>query len=77
MWRHHPVSRLFLVWLNEFGDSVVERATAGWLAGSKDLAFEQEARGRALMAKEAAGVTLEHIRAFYAELLGGVEEQAE
>jgi hypothetical protein len=56
---------VFLRYLLDYRDEIEDRVLAGWRAGEVRLVEEQEARGRAAAAAEAAQVELAHIRQFY------------
>lgn len=62
LWRHHPVSRVFLQWMRDWADEAEKRSTADWLAGR---GVSEEARGRILAWREASGAHVEQVRQFY------------
>ena len=64
LWRHHPVSRVWLQWVNDYADALEKRVTAEWLSG-KPLESMSEARGRILACREMAASGVEAIRQFY------------
>ena len=62
LWRHHPVSRVFLQWIQDWADRAGDKALALWLEGSP---LPDEIRGRILACREVSGAHVEQIRQFY------------
>ena len=62
LWRHQPVTLLFLRWVNDYANAVERSATATWLSGHP---IPDEARGRVLTCREMAKANFEAISMFY------------
>ena len=65
MWRHHPVSKVILRFLERYRRASQELLLRGWQTGSLRLVDEQEARGRWLAIEDILNLEWESIRAFY------------
>ena len=71
-WRHHPVSRLVLRFLEDYRDHLLREAIGAWFAGNLTAMQEAEGRGRALMTDELVALSFADIQKFY-----GVMPEAE
>lgn len=65
LWRHHPVSRVVIQYLNDYAVSLEREALERWRSGALRLIDEQEMRGRVLTCLEMADLSFESIRGFY------------
>jgi len=65
LWRHHPVTKVFLQYVNDFALVLEREAIDRWRAGSLRLIDEQEMRGRVVTLRELAELPFEAISMFY------------
>lgn len=65
LWRHHPVSKVFLQYIQDYRDTLKREAVDRWESGALKLVDEQEMRGRVLVCSEMADLSFESIRSFY------------
>lgn len=68
-WKHHPVTKVFREFLNDYRGAVKARMIEQWEAGALKLTEEQEARGRLMAIREIIDLEFEHIAGMY-----GLEE---
>ena len=66
LWRHHPVSKVFLQWVQDWAAAAEAQEMRRWISGFGVL---EEARGRILACRDMTEATLDSIRQFY-----GVED---
>jgi hypothetical protein len=64
-WRHHPVSRLVLQFLEDYRDARLLEALDAFWSGTLGPLQEQELRGRARLADEIVALAWEDILRFY------------
>ena len=64
-WRHHPVSRAVLQFLEDYRDSLRLAALDAFEGGELTAMQEHEARGRMLMCAEIVGLHWENVLLFY------------
>ena len=64
-WRHHPVSRLLLNYLDDYANGLERQLVANWYAGQMTDEMAKEARGRALVARELGNLSLADLQGFY------------
>lgn len=64
LWRHHPVSKVFLQWVSDYADQLERASMAQWLSGGS-LEGMGERRGRILACRETATAGIDAIRKFY------------
>jgi hypothetical protein len=65
LWRHHPVSKIFLKYLSDYADALEREGLERWRAGTIRLVDEQEMRGRVLTIREMSELQFEAISVFY------------
>ena len=65
LWRHHPVTALFLQYLRDYREVLRREALDRWEAGALNLVDQQEMRGRVMTCAEMADLPFEAIRSFY------------
>lgn len=65
LWRHHPVSEVFLQYLRDYAGVLEREMMDRWKSGAVRLIDEQEARGRVVACIEVADLPYESIREFY------------
>lgn len=65
LWRHHPVSKIFLKYVEDFASILEREALERWRSGSLKLVDEQEMRGRVLTLREIVDLPFEAINQFY------------
>jgi hypothetical protein len=68
-WKHHPVTKVFREFLQDYRGAMKARMIEQWEAGALKLSDELEARGRALAIREIIDLEFEHIATMY-----GLEE---
>lgn len=64
-WRHHPVTKCFLLYLAHHSLSFQREALDRWRAGNLKLVEEQELRGRIATLEELCALDLGDIQRFY------------
>lgn len=74
-WRHHPVSRVVLRFLEDYRDERLREAIDAWMAGGLTALQEGEGRGRALLANELAVLSFEDVLRFYGVVPVVAEEE--
>lgn len=67
MWKHDPVTKVFMKYLRDYGDAVKGRVVAQWETGALQLMTEQEARGRYLVTKEITELDFGSMYSLYAD----------
>ena len=65
LWRQHPVSKVLLRDLGDYGRELRRRVLEDWEAGRLTLAEEQERRGRLGCLSDVLGLSLDDVREFY------------
>ncbi len=65
LWRHHPVSKIFLKYAADFASILEREALDRWRSGTLKLVDEQEMRGRVLTLREIVELQFEAIDQFY------------
>lgn len=65
LWRHHPITKIYLQFIADFGATLEREAMERWRVGSLKLVDEQEIRGRVVACTEMAELSFESIRSFY------------
>lgn len=65
LWRHHPVSKVFLQFMSDYANTLEREALDRWRSGTLKLIDEQEMRGRVLTLRELTELPLEAVKAFY------------
>lgn len=73
LWRHQPVTKMFLQYLRDRRADFVTGATEQWLAGELVLSDEKEMLGFAKCLGEITATKLSHIIDFYQQL-AAIEE---
>lgn len=71
IWKHHPVTKMFMQFLNDQRDAQLKYLLAAWEDGALTLMDEKEIRGRTALMKELTELEYSAIQAFY-----GVEPDA-
>ena len=64
-WRHHPVTRLVLQYLEDYRAALVKEAVGRWESGKLVLTDEHELRGRILVVREIGELPFSAIEEFY------------
>jgi hypothetical protein len=67
LWRHHPVTKVFLKYVEDFSVALEREAVDRWISGALKLIDEQEMRGRIMTLREISELPLSAIREFYKE----------
>jgi hypothetical protein len=67
-WVHHPVTKWFRRYLEEYRADLVAAASERWLGGEIKLSEENEMKGRALCLTEVATLPFNAIANFYDQL---------
>jgi hypothetical protein len=62
LWRHHPVSALFLQYLADYREALARKVLEEWLASGN---INPEARGRILAVRDMEVLGLPSIQRFY------------
>lgn len=65
LWRHHPVTKVWLQYIVDYSGVLEREAIARWKSGVLKLTEEQEMRGRVMACLEMADLSFESIRSFY------------
>lgn len=64
-WRHHPITKMFRAYLDDYHQDIVAGAATAWLSGNLELPTADELRGRALTVQEIADLPFSAILEFY------------
>lgn len=64
-WKHHPVTKVFREFLQDYRGAMKARIVEQWEAGALKLTDELEARGRALAIREIIDLEFDHIAGMY------------
>lgn len=67
IWKHHPVSKIFLRYLADKRAYLERAALDAWIAGSLSLQMDQTIRGQIIELFELEHISFEAIEAFYQE----------
>lgn len=68
LWKHDPITKLFLTFLHDKRKTLIDFATEQWVGGSESFAKINDAvRGQVVELGEITGIEFEHIEAFYNE----------
>jgi hypothetical protein len=65
LWRHHPVSKVVLQYIDDYRMRLREEALARWESGALQLIDDREMRGRVLACSDIVDLQFESIRSFY------------
>lgn len=76
-WRHHPVTKVFIEYLRDYRQDLIEAATVQWLDGQLQIATADELRGRALAIDDIAELPFAAMIAFYDNINKKREDQDE
>lgn len=68
-WKHHPVTKMFREYLEDYRGAMTKRMVELWENGALKLSEEQEARGRMMAIREVIDLEFIHIASMY-----GLEE---
>lgn len=74
-WRHHPVTKVFIEYLRDYRQDLIEAATVQWLDGQLQIATADELRGRALAIDDIAELPFAAMIAFYDNINKKREDQ--
>lgn len=65
VWKHHPVSKIYLQYLGDYRAMLLRDLLARWEAGAITLDIEKEIRGRAMTLAELGELQFASIQKFY------------
>lgn len=65
VWKHHPVSKLYLRYLNDYRSALLKELVERWEAGHLTLETEKEIRGRTLTLADLTELQFASIEKFY------------
>jgi hypothetical protein len=65
VWKHHPVSKLYLQYLADYRTMLLRDLLARWEAGALTLETEKEIRGRTITLAELVELKFASIETFY------------
>lgn len=65
VWKHHPVSKLYLAYLADYRAMLLRDLLARWESGALILETEKEIRGRTLTLAELVDLKFASIETFY------------
>lgn len=75
-WRHHPVSKMFLRYVQDYRAALLSELLRCWEADKLTLSDERAIRGRVEILDEIATVEFESIAKFYEQSEAGNAAQA-
>lgn len=67
VWKHHPVSKLYLKYLGDYRAMLLRELLERWEAGALTLDTEKEIRGRTLTLADLVDLQFASIEKFYSE----------
>jgi hypothetical protein len=67
VWKHHPVSKLYLKYLGDYRAMLLRELLARWEAGTLILDTEKEIRGRTMTLADLVDLQFASIEKFYSE----------
>lgn len=67
VWKHHPVSKLYLKYLGDYRAMLIRELLGRWEGGTLTLDTEKEIRGRTVTLAELAELQFASIQKFYEE----------
>lgn len=65
VWKHHPVSKVYLKYLDDYRTMLLRDVLERWEAGSLTLDTEKEIRGRTVTLAELVELQFASIQTFY------------
>jgi hypothetical protein len=65
VWKHHPVSKLYLKYLGDYRAALLRELLERWEAGSLVLDTEKEIRGRTMTLADLVELKFASIQTFY------------
>lgn len=67
VWKHHPVSKLYLRYLGDYRAMLIRELLERWEAGTLQLDTEKEIRGRTMTLADLTELQFASIQKFYSE----------
>jgi hypothetical protein len=67
VWKHHPVSKLYLKYLGDYRAMLLRELLMRWEAGAITLDTEKEIRGRTMTLADLVELQFASIQKFYTE----------
>jgi hypothetical protein len=67
VWKHHPVSKVYLKYLGDYRAMLLRELLERWEAGALTLDTEKEIRGRTLTLADLVDLQFASIEKFYSE----------
>lgn len=75
-WRHHPVSKVVLQYIEDYNDAVYRTAFDAFVGGSLTGLMESEMRGRFLAWRDVSELRFESLLEFYGVSVEAPKEQS-
>lgn len=67
VWKHHPVSKIYLQYLGDYRAMLLKELLGRWEAGALTLETEKEIRGRVMTLADLVELQFASIQKFYQE----------